>query len=340
VSFEAPDPRDPARSLLGLLAGKWIAAAIAAAAELGLADALAARGPLGAAALATELGCDEQGLTRLLGILVGEGLLEVDERERYSLTAIGAELRTEALRDLARYMGAPFTWAPFAHVAPALRQGRSAFELAHGESIFRYLDTHPAEAEVYQRGIDTFTRREAQALSQAFDFGAARCVVDVGGGLGTLLVEVLARFPALRGVLVDRPAVIAQAERALEYVPERGRIELYPADFFERLPATADVYVLKHVLHNWDDERALQLLRNCADSLPDDGKVIIVDGYLLPGGRRDATRLLDLEMFVLCGAGRERRKPEFRRLLHRAGLKLLRSQALAGTTCMIIAVKR
>lgn len=340
MSFEPPDPHDPARSLLGLLAGKWIAAAIAAAAELGLADVLASRGPLGVAALAAELACDEQGLGRLLGVLVGEGLLEIDERERYSLTAIGAELRSEALRDLARYMGAPFTWAPFAHVASALRQGRSAFELAHGENLFRYLDAQPAHAEVYHRGIDTFTRREAQALSQAFDFGTARRLVDVGGGLGTLLVEVLARFPALRGVLVDRPTVIEQAERALAHVPERSRIELYAADFFERLPSGADVYVLKHVLHNWDDERALRLLCNCTDSLSTGGKVIIVDGYLLPGGRRDATRLLDLEMFVLCGAGRERRKPEFRALLHRAGLKLLSSQALAGTTCMLVAGKR
>jgi SAM-dependent methyltransferase len=339
VSFEVPDPKDPARSLLGLLAGKWIAAAVSAAAELGLADVLAEHGALGAPALAVKLACDEQGLARLLGILVGEGLLTVDEHERYALTPIGAELRSEALRDLARYMGSPFTWAPFAHVATALRQGRSAFELAHGESIFRFLDNHPAEAELYHRGVDTFTRREAAELSQVFDFRPMRSVVDVGGGLGTLLVEVLARFLHLRGVLVDRPPVIAQAAEALRDSPHRDRIELCAADFFEHLPAGADVYVLKHVLHNWDDERALCLLRNCARGLGADGRVIIVDGFLLPGGLRDATRLLDLEMFVLCGAGRERRKPEFRALLHRAGLKLETSRVLAGTTCMIVARK-
>jgi SAM-dependent methyltransferase len=98
--------------------------------------------------------------------------------------------------------------------------------------------------------------------------------------------------------------------------------------------------VLKHVLHNWDDERAECLLRNCARGLTSNGKLVIVDGYLLPGGMRDATRLLDLEMFVLCGAGRERRKPEFRALLHRAGLKLESSQPLAGTTCMLVASRR
>jgi SAM-dependent methyltransferase len=340
VSFEAPDPKDPARSLLGLLAGKWIAAAVSAAAELGLADVLAEHGALGVPALATKLGCDEHGLSRLLGVLAGEGLLTVDEHERYALTPIGAELRAEALRDLARYMGSPFTWAPFAHVAASLRQGRSAFELAHGESIFRHLDAHGPDAELYHRGVDTFTRREAAELSELFDFRSMRRVVDVGGGLGTLLVEVLARFDQLRGVLVDRPAVIAQAERALRDSPQRDRIELCAADFFEHVPAGADVYVLKHVLHNWDDERALCLLRNCARGLSAGGKLIIVEGFLLPGGRRDATRLLDLEMFVLCGAGRERRKPEFRALLQRAGLKLEASRPLAGTTCMLVASKR
>jgi len=340
VSFEAPDPQNPTQSLLGLLAGKWIAAAISAAAELGLADVLAERGALSAAALAEQVGCDAHGLARLLGILVAEGVLSVDERECYALTAIGEELRSEALRDLARYMGSPFTWTPFAHLAGALRQGRSAFELAHGESIFRHLDAHAADAQLYHRGVDTFTRREAAALSEAFDFGPRHTVVDVGGGLGTLLVEVLARFAHLRGILVDRAAVLAQAEQALAQSPHRARIELCAADFFEHVPAGGDVYVLKHVLHNWDDERALCLLGNCARAMPDTGKLLIVDGYLLPGGRRDATRLLDLEMLVLCGAGRERRKPEFRALLHRAGLKLERSSALAGTTCMIVATKR
>jgi SAM-dependent methyltransferase len=140
--------------------------------------------------------------------------------------------------------------------------------------------------------------------------------------------------------LVDRPAVIAQAEQALEGASVRARIELVASDFFEHVPAGADVYVLKHVLHNWDDERAVKLLQNCARGLTPNGKLIIVEGFLLPEGMRDATRLLDLEMFVMCGAGRERRKPEFRGLLHRADLKLESAQSLAGTTSLIVASQR
>lgn len=330
---------DLATTLLTMLAGKWTTAAIAAAAELGLADVLAERA-LSPAALAEAVHCDASGLERLLAVLAGEGLLAIDELGRYSLTPLGAELRADGLRDLARYMGAPFTWAPFAHLTDALRSGRSAFEVAHGEPMFRYLDKHEDAAALYHRGVDAFTRREARALSEQFDFTRAKHVVDVGGGLGTLLVEVLSRFAHLKGTLVDRPAVLVQAERALSDSEARSRIELCAADFFEHVPSGADVYVLKHVLHNWDDERALTLLQNCARNLGPAGKLIIVEGFLLPEGMRDATRLLDLEMFVLCGAGRERRKPEFRALLHRAGLKLESSQSLAGTTCMIVASPR
>jgi SAM-dependent methyltransferase len=332
-------PTSLAESLLSMLAGKWTAAAIAAAAELGIADVLGERA-LSAAALAEAVQCDVAGLERLLAVLAGEGLLQVDAAGHYSVTALGGELRSDALRDLARYMGSPFTWTPFAHLADALRSGRSAFEHAHGEPIFRYLDKHPEAAARYHRGVDAFTRREARALSEQFDFSGVRHVVDVGGGLGTLLVEVLSRFTHLKGSLVDRPSVIAQAEEALKDSAIRPRIELVASDFFEHVPAGADVYVLKHVLHNWDDERALTLLQNCAQGVATNGKLVIVEGFLLPEGMRDATRLLDLEMFVLCGAGRERRKPEFRGLLHRAGLRMESSQSLAGTTCMIVASKR
>jgi hypothetical protein len=328
-----------AAALLAMLAGKWTTAAIAAAAELGIADAIG-DGSLSAAAIAERVQCEAAGLERLLAVLSGEGLLAVDAHGHYSLTPLGAELRSDGLRDLARYLGSPFTWTPFAHLADALRSGRSAFEEAHGEPMFRYLDKRPEVAACYHRGVDAFTRREARALSEQFDFSSVRRVVDVGGGLGTLLVEVLSRFEHLRGTLVDRPAVITQTEAALADSPVRARVELVSADFFEHVPAGADVYVLKHVLHNWEDERAVTLLQNCANALAPDGKLIIVEGFLLPEGMRDATRLMDLEMFVLCGGGRERRKPEFRGLLQRAGLRMERSESLAGTTCMIVATKR
>jgi hypothetical protein len=137
--------------------------------------------------------------------------------------------------------------------------------------------------------------------------------------------------------LYDRPAVIAQAREGFARAPLGQRIEAIGGDFFARVPEGADAYVVKHVVHNWGDEQAITVLRNCASGLRAGGHVLIVESILLPGHRRDGTPLLDLEMLVLCGTGRERSKPEFRTLLRRAGLKLVSTRDLAGMARLLIA---
>lgn len=330
---------DPEQRLLELLSGKWVTAAIAAAAELGLADALAT--PLTLPALASQLRCNQPALARLLGVLCAEGLLELANSGEYRVTELGAQLRQSALRDLARFVGAPFMWTPWASLTAAVRDARSsAFERVHGESLFDHLDRNERDAALYHRAVDAFTRRQARALAELFDFSALGSVVDVGGGLGTLLVELAERFAALRCILYDRPAVIAQARALLESSPHGARIETVSGDFFASVPEGADAYVIKHVIHNWGDDEAVRLLGLCASALRPNGRVLIVESLLLPGNVRDAARLFDLEMFVLCGPGRERSKPEFRRLLQRAGLRLESSRALAGGTRLLVAAPR
>jgi SAM-dependent methyltransferase len=332
-------PRDAEQKLLQLLSGKWVTAAIAAAAELGIADALA-DSPLTAAELAARLACDAPALARLLRVLCGEGLLEVSADGRYQRTAVGAQLATGQLRDLARFVGAPFMWTPWSELAHAVRDtGRSAFERAHGQPLFTHLDAHAHDAELYHHAVDAFTRRQARALCEAFDFSGLTRVVDVGGGLGTVLTELTPRFPQLTGVLFDRPAVIAQARALWGSAPD-ARLEAVSGDFFERVPEGADAYIVKHVLHNWDDVHATRILRACRDALQPGGRVLIVESLLLPGNVRDATALLDLEMLVLCGAGHERSKPQFRRLLGAADLRLEATRPLAGGTRLLIASPR
>jgi SAM-dependent methyltransferase len=327
---------DAEHRLLELLSGKWVTAAISAAAELGLADVLAERA-MELQELAEALACDAGALTRLLRVLSGEGLVELDPQGRYSLTAVGGQLRQGKLRDLARFIGAPFVWSPWAALPEALRSNVSAFEATHGASLFEYLDSHAEDARIYHTAVDAFTRREAHALIEAFDFSQIETVVDVGGGLGTLLTELAARWPAMRCVLYDRPAVVKQAREGVARAPLSDRIEAIGGDFFSSVPVGADAYVVKHVVHNWGDEQAIALLRRCAAGLRPGGHVLIVESILLPGNRRDGTPLLDLEMLVLCGAGRERSKPEFRTLLRRAGLKLVSTRDLAGMARLLIA---
>jgi AraC-like DNA-binding protein len=337
------DNSDAQQQLLELLSGKWVTAAVATAAELGVADALFER-PLSAAELATQLGCDEQALKRLLRVLCGESLLSLLPQGRYALTELGTQLRTGQLRELARFVGAPFMWHPWAKLADAMRDpSQSAFERSTGLSLFEHLDRVPDDAQLYHQAVDAFTHAAAQALCEAFDFSELGYVVDVGGGLGTVLSELVKQFPRLRGVLFDRPQVIQQASKLFASHAahaEQARIELISGDFFEQVPQGADAYVIKHVLHNWDDAQALRILRLCAQALRPSGQVLIVESLLLPGDMRDATAFLDLEMLALCGAGHERSKPAFRRLLQQAGLSLRTTTKLVGGVRLLVAVPR
>jgi ubiquinone/menaquinone biosynthesis C-methylase UbiE len=328
------------RKLLELLSGKWVTAALSAAAELGLADALAER-PLSSAELAERLRCDQQALLRLLRVLCGEQLLRSEPQGHYALTELGAQLQTGKLRELARFVGAPFMWQPWANLAEAVRDpSKSAFERATGHSLFDHLDRSPEDARVYHHAVDAFTRAAARALCEAFDFSDLSSVVDVGGGLGTVLGELVTRYPRLRGVLYDRPQVIKQAASIFTGHPEQQRIELISGDFFERIPEGADAYIIKHVLHNWDDAQAQRILKRCARALKPTGQVLIVESLLLPGDIRDATAFLDLEMLALCGQGHERSKPQYRKLLQQSGLSLRTTTKLVGEVRLLVAVPR
>ena len=336
----APPTRDPglAEALMRLLAGKWVVQAIATAAELGVAEVLEA--PASLEVLAERLACDAEALGRLLDVLVGEGLLERDRRGWFELTALGAQLRDPGLSHLARFVGSRSQWLPWAELPDAVRTGTSAFERVHGQPLFDYLSVHPKEAQLYDQAVDAFTVEQSRALARLPWLEEVEHVVDVGGGRGTLLLELLREHEGLRGTLVERPAVAAAARERFERENVADRCQFVCADFFEHLPRGGDCYVIKHVLHNWDDERALRLLRGCAAVAAPGARICVVEGILLPGNRRDLTRLMNLEMFVLTGQGRERSKPEFRALFHEAGLKLLQTHALTLGAWLLVGMAR
>lgn len=340
MSLGGPDPSDPATSFMRRLAGKWVVQALATAAELGLAEAL--EQPKTLAELSTALECEPTALLRLMRVLAGEGLVTQDREDRYALTELGAQLRRDRLGTLARFVASPSQWTPWLELTYSVRTGRSAFERVHGRSLFEYLAEHPADARLYDDAVDAFTALQARELARLDVLDGVSTLVDVGGGRGTLLLELLRLRPALRGILFDRPHVIEHARARLRAVEEgmAERCGFVSGDFFESVPAGADAYVLKHVLHNWDDERACALLRSCAVALAPGGRVLVVEGLLVPGDRPDVTRLLDLEMLVLTDGGRERSKPELRRLLTRAGLRLVSARSLREGAWLLVAEPR
>lgn len=321
---------DPDRQILSLLAGKWLAAAVCAAATLGLPDALA-NGPRSLDALARELGCDPAALARLLRVLAGERLVRQNEHREFELLPAGRSLCRDRLGRLARYVGSPIGWDPWSDLPHAVRTGESAFAKRYGAPLFEHLDRHAGEAAIYDAAIESFASREEAAIAEAYDFAAARRVLDVGGGRGGLLVALLERHPHLAGILLERPNAAREATHAFARAGLAERCEVVVDDFFESLPGGADHIVLKHIVHSWDDETATKLLARCGAAVGAEGRVLIVEGVLLRDGRRDLTSMLDLEMLVLCGPGRERTKPELRRLFSAAGLELLANHPLTET---------
>jgi hypothetical protein len=225
-------------------------------------------------------------------------------------------------------------------LADSVRTGESAFQKHHGLPLFDYLDQHADQARLYHVAIESFTRGESRAVAEAFDFSSARRVADIGGGRGSLLVEVLTRWPHLSGVLLERPAAVDEARKVFADAGIEDRCEARVGSFFETVPDDADVCVLMHIIHSWDDATAIALLRRCADAVGPEGTILVVEGVVAPIARRDLTNLLDLEMLVLCGPGQERRKPELRRLLAAAGLQVTAIEPLAGRTRLFVARPR
>ena len=331
------EPSSPAEHLLDILGGKARVQAISTAAALGVADVLA-NGPRTVPSLAQELGCREDVLTTVLRMVAGLGFFTSPEPGLYALTDRGHVLKRDQLGPLATFVGASEQWNPWSHLRDAARGGEVAFVRTFGHGLYDHVAADDAAAARYDAAIDAFTRHEAESLCRTFDFADAREVIDVGGGQGTLLFEVLRRNGHLRGVLFDLPHV---AERALPRLRgELGdRVRTHGGDFFAAIPHGADVLLLKHVLHNWDDDRAAVLLRRCAEAMPAGGRLLVIETILAPDNRADLAAMLDLEMMVLLG-GRERRKPELRRMLAASGLSLSSMEPLVSGSWLLVAEKR
>ncbi len=329
---EARDARDP---LLDILGGKARAQAVSTAAAIGLADALS-DGPLALGELARRLECVPAPLGSLARVLTGLGLLTSPSADVFELTEQGRRLRSDALGPLAAFLGSPEQWDPWSRLRDAVRGGPCAFERTHQQGLYAYLANHPVESRRYDAAIDAFTQNEARALCEQHDFASALRLVDVGGGHGALLETVLARWEHLDGTLYDLPHVVEAASARLEsrFGP---RARAIGGDFHESVPRGADCYVVKHVLHNWSDDESARILRNCAAAMSPGGRVLVIEAVLAPDGRADMAALLDLDMLVLTG-GRERRKPELRRLIQAAGLRVQSVQTLTPLAMLFCGV--
>lgn len=323
--LEATAP-EPAKRLLELMTGAWTTQAIAAAAELDVLDHLpVGRGaqprPLPVARVAARVGADPRGLARLLRHLAAVGLV-APAGESYVATEMGALLRQDAhpsLRPLALLYGGPF-YDSFGALAHSVRTGEESFAALFGKGHFDYLTEHPRLARLFDAAMAASAAMFAP-IPWLFDFRGARVVVDVAGGNGHLLGRILEHMPHVRGVLFERPDVLTAARQQWPDTSRAHRCAFVAGDFLEAVPEGGDVYLLSRVLHDWDDERALTILRSCAASMADGAALLIVERLLPTDGSTSLAVSWDLHMMCNVG-GRERTAAEYERLLAAAGFTL------------------
>lgn len=312
-----------ASALWRLIDGFKVSQAIHAAASLGVADRIA-EGARASDEIADAAGADRGAVYRLLRALAAHGVLREDEGRRFSLTAMGECLRSDADPSLSPYavlIGQPYYWQAWGQLLHAVQTGENAFRSVHGATTWTYRQQHPDQNAVFNAAMTANSRRVDRAIVDACDFSRFPRVADIGGGEGSLLAAVLAACPATRGVLVDRPHVVASAAPLLAAASVAERCEVVGGDFFEDIPGGCDAYILKFVLHDWDDTNAGRILRGCRRAMPQEGRLFIVERIIGPPDHDPAAARSDLNMLVVQG-GRERTRPEFDALLAGAALRV------------------
>lgn len=319
-SNETPAPM----AMMELLTSRMVSQPLYVAAQLGIADLLK-DGPKTADELATATGTHAPSLYRLLRTLASISIFAEGEDGRFELTPLANCLQTGAegsVGAVATMFAQEWHSRPWEHLLESVKTGKTAFELVYGKKAFEYLAENPEAGKIFDSAMTDLTSMQNPAITAAYDFSGIGKLADIAGGHGGLIAAILNANPKIEGFLFDQPQVIAGALPLLESQGVAGRCKLIAGDFFESVPAGCDAYILKSIIHDWDDEQALVILKNCRKAtLGKNSKLLLVEIVILPGNEPSFGKLTDLEMLVMAG-GRERTEAEYRTLLRAAGFNL------------------
>jgi O-methyltransferase/methyltransferase family protein len=316
---------DPTQRISQLVNGYQVSQAVHVAARLELSDLLA-DGPRSVEDLAEATSTHAPTLARLLRALESIGIYQRDDAGRYANTELSEPLRRDvpgSIAGWAAFIGRPHYWHAWAGLIDSVRSGENAFAAVHGMPVWEYRKDRPEEQAAFDRAMNARSGVVARGVADSYDFGRFETVLDVGGGTGTLLAEILSRHPGVRGVIFDQPGVVAAAGEVLGPAGVADRCETVGGDFFESVPPGADAYLLKAIIHDWMDPESVAILSRCREAIPDDGVLLLVEQILGEGSDAARTAFSDLNMLVGPG-GRERTVDEYRALLAAGGFTLTR----------------
>jgi len=314
-----------------LIFAAWMSQAIAAAADLGIADTLA-KEPLDLHELADRVGADPDALKRLLRALIGRGILRQGRDGRYGLNPLGHTLRSDApgsMTGIARLVGAPQWREHWSHLVEAIRTGEAVLPKLRGKDAFGYVGGEPELAQIFNQAMTNISEIAVAPVVAAYDFGPYPTIVDVGGGHGRLLAAILAATPGAHGILYDLSQVVAGAATLLHEHNVSHRVRIASGSFLDGVPPGGDAYVLKNIIHDWSDEKAVQILCRVRAAAGPAAVVLLIEWVLPDHHREFPGHVVDLEMLVQA-TGRERTAPEYRCLLEQAGLEMTQVVPTAG----------
>lgn len=306
--------------MLQMMTAYWTSQCIHLTAKLRLADLVKAA-PRTAEELAKVTGTHAPSLYRMLRALASVGVFQEDDQRRFHETDLSRTLESDApfsQRALAEMMGDEH-YRAWGELEYSIRTGKIAFDHVYGKPCFDWLAEHPEQAANFDAAMVGVHGQESAAMVDAYDFSSFGTLVDIGGGNGSLIKLVLERFPKLKGILFDLPHVI---ERAMPNLPA-DRCQAIGGSFFHSVPSGGDAYMMRHIIHDWDEPKCLTILGNVRKVIPPTGKLLVVEGVIPPGNGPSFTKLLDLNMLIIPG-GQERTEDEYRQLYAKAGFRLTR----------------
>ena len=324
-SNQAAPPAGDGAALRQLIMGFRTTQMIYVAARLGIADHLR-EGPQTADALAQAVGAAPRPLYRLLRALASIGIFAETPEGAFEITPSARLLQsnvTGSLRTTALLYGDDLFWATYGGMLHSVRTGEPAFDHVHSESLFRHLEKNPAAASLFHQAMSGFSDQEMAAILAAYDFSGFASVADIGGGQGALVAALLKANPGMRGTILDLEPAADGARRLLADAGLTERATFIPGDFFGTIPGGNDLYLLKSVIHNWNDSAAANILRGCRRAMTDDARILVIERVIPTGNVASEATLFDINMLVVLGS-QERTEREYRALLHQAGFELTR----------------
>ena len=315
---------DPSAELTRLINGFQISQALYVAALLGVADHLK-DGPKSADVVARACDAHPRSLYRLMRALAAVGVFHENDDMEFSLTPVGFCLTSDAVetrRNWARFIGRPGAWHAWGNLLHSIKSGEGAYQVTHGMDSWSYRRQNLEEQAIFDSAMTGNSLAQARAVLEAYDFKAFARIVDIGGGQGLLLREILLACPASRGVLFDQPQVVASTT-LLTTPGLENRVETLAGSFFDAIPPGGDAYVMKFILHDWDDDKAIDILRACSRAMSSTATLVVIERVIGPPNQVPEGKFSDLNMLVSHGA-LERTHEEFDDLFAKGGFRLVR----------------